>query len=76
MNSTVKDVMTESVVAVRETAGYKDIVTVMRRRRVSAFPVIDSGGHVLGVVSEADLLLKEAVPGAGAAAARRAPRRR
>ncbi len=64
MNSTVKDVMTRSVVAVRETAGYKDIVTVMRRRRVSAFPVLDSDDHVVGVVSEADLLLKEAVPAA------------
>lgn len=65
MNSTVKDVMTRSVVAVRETAGYKDIVAVMRRRRVSAFPVLDSGGHVVGVVSEADLLLKEVIPAAG-----------
>ncbi len=61
MNSSVKDVMTRSVVAVRETAGDKDIVTVMRLRRVSAFPVLDSADHVVGVVSEADLLLKEAV---------------
>jgi CBS domain-containing protein len=59
MNSSVKDVMTRNVVAVRETAGYKDIVTVMRRRRVSAFPVLDAAGRVSGVVSEADLLLKE-----------------
>src|SRR6266545_4576047 len=71
MNSTVKDVMTRSVVAVHETADYKDIVTVMRRRRVSAFPVVDSAGHVLGVVSEADLLLKEAAPvGSSAASVR------
>jgi CBS domain-containing protein len=69
MNSTVKDVMSRSVVAVRETAGYKDIVAVMRRRRVSAFPVLDSGGHVVGVVSEADLLLKEVIPAAGRLAA-------
>ena len=65
MNSNVKDVMTRSVVAVRQTAGYKDIVTVMRRRRVSAFPVLDSADHVVGVVSEADLLIKEAVPSSG-----------
>ncbi len=71
MNSTVKDVMTRTVVAVHETAGYKDIVTVMRRRRVGAFPVVDSAGHVLGVVSEADLLLKEAAPvGSSAASVR------
>ncbi len=62
MSSSVKDVMTRTVVAVRETAGYKEIVTVMRRRRVSAFPVLDSADHVIGVVSEADLLFKEVGP--------------
>ncbi len=62
MNSSVKDVMTRSVVAVRETAGFKEIITAMRRRRVSAFPVLDSGDHVVGVVSEADLLFKEVGP--------------
>jgi CBS domain-containing protein len=51
--------MTADVAAVRETAGYKDILAVMRQRHVSAVPVLDSAGHLVGVVSEADLLLKE-----------------
>ena len=59
MNSQVKDVMTREVVSVRETAEYKDIVAVMRELHVSAFPVLDSGDHLVGLVSEADLLLKE-----------------
>jgi len=59
MNSQVKDVMTMDVVSVRETAEYKDIAAVMRELRVSAFPVLDAADHVVGVVSEADLLLKE-----------------
>jgi CBS domain-containing protein len=58
----VKDVMTASVVAVRENADFKEMVTVMRSRKVSAFPVIDADGRVIGVVSEADLLLKQATP--------------
>jgi CBS domain-containing protein len=58
--ATVKDVMTRNVVAVRKHAGYKDIVAVMRRRHVSALPVLDDHDRVVGVVSEADLLLKEA----------------
>jgi CBS domain-containing protein len=58
----VKDVMTGSVVAVRQNADFKEMVTVMRSRKISAFPVIDADGKVLGVVSEADLLLKEATP--------------
>ena len=58
MNSRVEDVMTRDVVTVRETAPYKEIVVVMRRWRVSAVPVLDAGGHLVGLVSEADLLLK------------------
>lgn len=60
--STVKDVMTTAVAAVPETAGYKDILTPMRSRHVSAVPVLDSAGQVTGVVSEADLLRKLAAP--------------
>jgi CBS domain-containing protein len=59
VNSAVKDVMTTSVVAIEQSAGYKDIITAMRQRRVSACPVLDRAGRVIGVVSEADLLLKE-----------------
>ena len=60
--TTVKGVMTTSVVAVRENADFKEMVTVMRSRRISAFPVIDASSRVLGVVSEADLLQKETTP--------------
>lgn len=58
----VRDVMTANVVAVREDAGFKEMVTAMRSHKISAFPVIDAGGQVIGVVSEADLLLKETTP--------------
>jgi CBS domain-containing protein len=66
MHSLVKDVMTTDVVAVREVAGYKDIVAVMRQRRISALPVLDGADHLVGIVSEADLLLKEIGPEAAA----------
>lgn len=59
MDTRVEDVMTRDVVPVRETAGYKEIIAVMRERRVSAVPVLDVAGHLAGVVSEADLLFKE-----------------
>ena len=60
--TTVQGVMTTSVVAVREDADFKEMVTAMRSRRIGAFPVIDAAGRVIGVVSEADLLVKEATP--------------
>jgi CBS domain-containing protein len=62
VNSAVKDVMTKSVAAVGETATFREIIVAMRERRVSACPVVDRAGHVIGVVSEADLLLKEVGP--------------
>lgn len=62
MPSQVADVMTYNVVAVRQNAEFKDIVEVMQRRRVSAFPVIDGDSRVIGVISEADLLPREAYP--------------
>ncbi len=61
MNATVKDVMTTHVVAVRQNASFKDMAARLREHRVSAFPVLDDENRVVGVVSEADLLTKEAL---------------
>jgi len=58
---TVKDVMSALPVSVSKTASFREIVAKLRECRVSAFPVLDADGKVIGVVSEADLLVKEAV---------------
>ncbi|MER6688404.1 CBS domain-containing protein [Streptomyces minutiscleroticus] len=55
----VSDVMTHTVVAVGRDAPFKDIVRLMGQWRVSALPVLEGEGRVVGVVSEADLLPKE-----------------
>ena len=55
----VADVMTREVAAVVPATPVKDIARTLSQRRVSALPVVDLEGRVLGVVSEADLLLKE-----------------
>jgi CBS domain-containing protein len=63
MNSTVKDVMSTHVIAVRQNASYKDMAAMLHEQRVSAFPVLDDHNKVIGVVSESDLLTKEALEG-------------
>ena len=63
MNATVKDVMSTHVIAVRQAAGYKEMAAMLRNQRVSAFPVIDDDNKVIGIVSETDLLTKEALEG-------------
>ena len=63
MNSTDKDVMSTHVIAVRQNASYKDMAGMLHEQRVSAFPVLNDDNKVIGVVSEADLLTKEALEG-------------
>ncbi|MEI5525587.1 CBS domain-containing protein [Streptomyces brasiliscabiei] len=56
---TVSDVMTHTVVAVGRDAPFKEIVQLFDQWKVSALPVLEGEGRVVGVVSEADLLHKE-----------------
>lgn len=55
----VSDVMTHTAVAIGREASYKEIVELMQQWKVSAVPVLEGEGRVVGVVSEADLLPKE-----------------
>jgi CBS domain-containing protein len=59
----VKDVMTTRVIWVQQNAPFKQLAAALREHRVSAFPVLDESGKVIGVVSEADMLTKEALAG-------------
>ena len=54
----VRDVMTTDVATVAEESPYRQIVDLVTGRHISAVPVVDKFRHVLGVVSEADLLRK------------------
>jgi len=63
MQTAVKDVMTTRVIWVRKDASFRDLAAALRRHRVSAFPVLGDDDKVIGVVSEADLLAKEALDG-------------
>ncbi|MFF7295514.1 CBS domain-containing protein [Streptomyces sp. NPDC008265] len=56
---TVSDVMTHTAIAIGREASYKEIVELMHEWKVSAVPVLEGEGRVVGVVSEADLLPKE-----------------
>ena len=59
MKTRVADLMTTGVRSVDETASFKQMVELIEQYRISALPVVDGQRRVLGVVSEADLLLKE-----------------
>ena len=58
MSWTVADVMTESVTTVQLDTPFKALVEQIWINGVSALPVVDDG-KVVGIISEADCLLKE-----------------
>jgi CBS domain-containing protein len=56
---TVESVMTKQVVIARPNTSFKELVALMSAHRVSGLPVVDDGGRPVGVVSEADTLVKQ-----------------
>jgi len=63
MNALVRDVMSTYPMSVRQNSSFKELAVRFRAGQVSAFVVLDDDGKVIGVVSDADMLLKEALDG-------------
>lgn len=55
----VKRIMTAPVVTVFEDAPIAEMAALLRTHRISAVPVLDAEGAVVGLVSEYDLLARE-----------------
>ncbi len=51
-----RDIMTRDVCTITPTTQIGQIATLLLSRRISAAPVVDGEGHVLGIVSEGDLM--------------------
>ena len=58
----VQDVMTRDVLTIGVEASIRDVARVLVEHGISGLPVCDVERHVLGVVSEADILFKEHDP--------------
>ena len=52
----VRDVMTRNVIHVREDADITEVTNLLSENRISGLPVVDGGGRVIGVITEADVL--------------------
>jgi CBS domain-containing protein len=63
MSAVVKDVMSTHPVSVSKDASFKELAAKLFELGVSGFPVVDGDGKVIGVVSEADMMAKEAWAG-------------
>jgi CBS domain-containing protein len=58
----VRSVMTSDVVAVAPNTPIKNVAVLLSERGISGVPVCDADGRVVGVLSEADLLVKQGGP--------------
>jgi len=57
----VSDVMTREVASVKPESALKDAVFLMVDRKLSGLPVVDDDGHVVGMITEGDLMRRSEI---------------
>jgi CBS domain-containing protein len=55
----VRDIMDPDPVTVRPETPVEEVVAALRRHELPGLPVVDEEGHVVGMVTEADLVLPD-----------------
>ena len=63
----IGEIMTPNVISVTEDTPLREVAQVLDRHRVSGLPVVDGDEHIIGVVSEYDLIAKPNARTAGEA---------
>jgi CBS domain-containing protein len=59
MSTTVADVMSHDPIVVQPDTPLSDAIQILAKHRISGLPVVDSGGKLVGVISETDLMWQE-----------------
>jgi len=66
----VAEIMTSNVISVDDDASVRDVAQTLDRHRISGLPVCDVDGHMVGLLSEFDLIAKPEARTAGEAMTR------
>jgi CBS domain-containing protein len=56
----VREIMTADVITVRPDTTVGELADILAKNKISGVPVVDDQGRVLGMVSEADIILQDA----------------
>jgi CBS domain-containing protein len=56
----VREIMTTDVITVRAETTVGELADILAQNKISGVPVVDGEGRVLGMVSEADIILQDA----------------
>lgn len=54
----VRDIMTEAVLTVKADASVNDVAKLLGQRDISGVPVVDDQQHVIGIITELDLIVR------------------
>ena len=57
---TVREIMTTAVITVKPETTVRELADILAKNKISGVPVVDEQGRVLGMVSEADIILQDA----------------
>ncbi|WP_048812519.1 CBS pair associated ParBc domain-containing protein [Methanobrevibacter ruminantium] len=55
----VRDYMTKNVITVRYDSLNNDVIALMKETKHDGYPVVDEEGHIVGIITAYDLLLKD-----------------
>jgi len=53
-----REIMTADVITVRRDMSVNDIARLMHARDISGVPVVDEANHVVGIVTELDMIVR------------------
>ena len=53
------DIMTKDVITVKKETSIGELSELLVKNKISGVPVVDDGGHIAGIVTEADIIVKD-----------------
>ncbi len=59
----VKDIMTTDVMTCKETDTLSDCTAMMKEFNIGAIPVMDDGGHLVGIITDRDIAVRAVAKG-------------